>query len=145
MVCADVTFDPLSVIQTAGTGTGSLGTTPTDVQVKFVMSGLPASSPALCLVACVVDGDITIFSLPLFEACGTTSAAGKLTVNQNIPLVDIAGGCLVPLMAVAVTPPPVEPITASGVPIPETAVICAPGFGTFAPFEPPVCLTACDN
>ena len=138
MVCAAVnlgepmvTLSPVpgpSIVQTGGTGTSSLATTPADVQVKITMSGLPGNSPVACLVACVVDGALDLFNLQVFEPCNAnTSAAGKFNFSANIPLIDLNGGCLVPVVAIAVEPEE------------GPLVVCAPGFGQFEPFAPPVC------
>ena len=94
LVCADITFDsccaPGSTSACSSTCAGSSGVASIsqragvnananlklagdNLVVEFKAVGLPASSPALCAVLCVVDGMLDLFDFAAFDPCGGTN------------------------------------------------------------------------
>jgi hypothetical protein len=139
LICAQFDFglpesfpdgeEPFPVTQSGASGIARLETSGANVVVTFKASGLPSNSPALCALACVLNGAFDFLDFTLFEPCTTTSASGKLTFNASLPLAadpPFAGGCVVPAVAFVVLPEEGSP------------VVCAPGFGTlsFLPAAP---------
>jgi len=132
LVCANVTFGPLSIIQsndsTSGNVTLKLNAF-NDLTVQFFGRGLPPGQPVSCTLLCVVDGILDLLETQAFDPCGAVKADGKFSASQTVPIGDsfqdpFNGGCLVAIAAFMVEAGPGQ------------AYVCAPGFGHFASFMP---------